>query len=364
MFFFKKYKFALILVATIAVVGFFAHNFSLVDPGKLAQELRSFCNDPDKLSKNQTKEQCYYQQFEKVAKKNGHEYAFETLGLLQKLDTDAQGCHLIAHGIGTGTYEHNSSDWQGLINNINSGCSYGAMHGILEKYIESLPDKKLTKEIMPNLCGPDPRADCNHIIGHLALVETKGDVEEALPLCNVFEDKKQKEFCLTGVFMEYQTALNLIEHGYAPRLWLNWPARVPELEKMCRAQTGENAIACWKEIVHAALVKFHDDPKKIFDFCNSAQVAEGATECKYHAIGIMVVGKRFDFDNLKTMCSIPQKEANFKGECYVRLASSTLSTLPDEKDKVAAFCRGLDEKYQSGCLYQVFGVNRQVRTND
>lgn len=339
------------LVIVIVMVAVFFRSSSSQSQNSKAQELKDFCSDH--RQNNQTKEQCYYQQFKIVGKEKGHLYAFETLTELQKIDIDAQGCHLMAHGIGSGAYERDPKNWQDLINTINPSCSYGAVHGVIENYLANSPDRQLTKELIPQICGPNPRADCNHIIGHLTLVETKGDVEKALPFCDVFGDKNQRMHCLTGVFMEYQTALNLIEHGYAPRSWLNWPARVPELEKMCRAQTGENAVACWKEIVHAALVKFRDDPQKIFDLCNSAQVAEGATECKYHAIGIIVVSKRFDFDNLKTMCSIPQKEPDFQNQCYVRIAASALSTLPELKDKVSAFCRGLDTKYQRDCFYQV-----------
>src|SRR3989344_3388547 len=357
----NKHLISSVVIITAVTAGFFAFRPSL-DQSSQAQKLKTFCIKHKQ--KDQSKEECYYQEFKKVTKKTGHIYAFQTLAMLQKIDIDAQGCHLISHGIGSGAYDRDPNSWQNLINSLSPECSYGAIHGVIEKYVGSLPDKKLTKEIIPNICGPNPRADCNHIIGPLALVETRGNIDEGLELCQVFIDDRQREFCLTGVFMEYQTALNLIDHGYAPKSWLNWPARVPELEKVCRAQTGENEVACWKEIVHAALVKFRNDPQKIFDFCSSAQTAEGATECKYHAIGIMATARRFDLDALKPMCSIPQKEPNFKGECYVRLASSTLSTLPAEKDKVASFCRGLDEKYQRDCLYQVFGIQRQIIHND
>lgn len=330
-------------------------------PESLASELKGLC------TQNQmSKETCYSKEFKKVAKDNGAEYSFRALAILQSLDPDAIGCHLIAHGIGSGTYEHDPEDWQNQLRSINQSCNYGAMHGIIENYIGSLPDKKLTEEIMLTICGTNPRADCNHIVGHLTLVETRGNVEDALKLCQIFTDDYQREFCLTGVFMEHQTALNLIEHGYAPKSWLNWPARVDELAKMCRSQSGENAIACWEEIVHAALVKFHNDPKTIFDFCSTSQVSEGSKKCRRHSIGIMAAGKNFEIDTLKSMCLLPQKnDPSFEGDCYVQLVSSMLSTIPQAKDKAEIFCNGLDKNYQPACLAQVSGIGgQQIRGND
>lgn len=347
----------LIGIVLVAVAGYFVFGTLNSDPETLAKELKSSCD-----SKNT--EQCYYQEFRKAGKDKGAKYSFEILAALQEIDSDAQGCHLLAHGIGSGAYERDPKNWQELINTINPSCSYGAPHGVIENYLASSPDRRLTKELIPQICGPTPRADCNHIIGHLTLVETRANVDEALSLCGVFTDDRQREFCLTGVFMEYQTALNLIEHGYAPRSWLNWPSRVPELEKMCREQTGENAVACWKEIVHAALAKFHNDPQKIFDFCNTAQVAQGAKECKEHSIGIIAAGAHFDLDNIKSMCQIPQKnEPNFERECYLHLVSSTLSTIPQAKDKVNAYCRSLNTKYLADCLSRASSSIRYI-SND
>jgi hypothetical protein len=173
-------------------------------------------------------------------------------------------------------------------------------------------------------------------------------------MCEVFkEDRTQLFHCQTGVYMEYQTALNLIDHGLAPESWLNWPSRVDELEKVCREAVSA-AVACWKEIVHAALVKFHNDPKTIFDFCSSAQVVEGSKECRRHAIGIMAAAKRFDLEPLKPMCSLPQKsDPSFESDCYVQLVASMLSTLPSEKERAKVFCESLAVEFRTGCLNQI-----------
>lgn len=337
-------------ISAVLIIGFIFLDWEKDVTKKVAEDVKNACTGSNLQKRQTSKETCYYQEFIKIGEEKGSEEAFETLFALQKIDQSAQGCHLMAHGIGTGSYRNDPDNWQELIRNISSACSYGGPHGVIEEYLQD-SGQKMTKEFIPQICGSEPRADCNHIVGHLILVETEADINKAIDLCGVFTDNYQREFCLTGVFMEYQTALNLIVHGYAPESWRNWPARVPELEKTCRSYDGENAVACWKEISHAVIAKFRGEPQKVFDFCNSAQAVEAALECKHHSIGIMAASHRFDLENLKSMCLIPQKnEPDFEGQCYIQLAASTLSTIPDAKDKVEAFCRGLSDEYRNDCL--------------
>ncbi len=312
------------------------------------------------------KENCYSKYFKQISEENGASYAFDALATLQQIDSTTLGCHLIAHGIGWGAYLKDPNDWRELIQTMNPGCSYGAIHGVIENYVATLPEGKLPKELVPSICGESPRADCNHIIGHLILVQTKGSIDEALDYCRVFQDNKtQLNFCFTGVFMEYQTALNLIDHGLAPKSWLDWPARVPELEKMCRSYSGDEGASCWEEIIHAALVKFNNDPEQIFAFCSTSQLVDGALRCRRHAIGVMTAAYEYDLDKMKPMCDIPQKnDPSFKNDCYASMAGSTLSTLPNDTKKVSDFCESLDTQYQSACFYQINVRNTQRPAGD
>ena len=321
----------------------------------IATGIQNFCRD--NLNTYGSKETCYSQKFKEIGKQNGPDYSFKVLDSLQQIDPDSIGCHLIAHGIGWGSFEWKPGDWRNIIQNMRTTCNYGAIHGVIESYINSLPDKSLKRDVIPTICGENPRADCNHIIGHLLLVETDANVPKALDLCNVFGDAVQKDFCLTGVFMEQETALNLVAHELVPRSWLNWPARLDELEKMCRSYTGENASACWQEIVHVALAKFNNDPKLTWDFCNTAQVQEGARRCVRHSIGIIGASKNFDLPSLKSMCSIPQKDdPTFEEECYPDLVSSALSTIPTMVPQAVSFCDGLDSKFKPSC-FSMIGLN-------
>lgn len=301
-------------------------------------------------------ENCYAKEFTPLAEEQGPDFAFEALFILQQRDSNAIGCHLIAHGIGLGTYLHDPSNWQQSIQNINPACSYGAIHGVLENYVQTLPGGKLPKEMVPSICGDSPRADCNHIVGHLILVEVEANVEEGLNICDVFKNvPTQLEYCYTGIFMEYQTAFNLIDHGLATESWLDWPARVDGLVAMCRTYSETKAITCWKEIVHAAAVKYHNNAEEVFVLCDSAPIAKASYECKMHSIGILAANFKFDYAYSRSICEAKQADPSFAGGCYNMLVASTLSTIntPQTQEATSQFCSSLGKVYQSPCLNQL-----------
>ncbi len=318
------------------------------------------CKDGTR-DQSMNKETCYSKAMQDVATRRGPEDAFGILFALQKKDVDAIGCHFISHGIGYGTYERDPSHWQKDIQTINRSCTYGAVHGIIEKYTATLR-RGLTKDVIPTICGSNPIADCNHIMGHLLLVETRGNVNNALDLCNVFDEKRQKAFCVSGVFMEQITALNLINHGYVPKSWLNWAARVDDLEKLCRAQDGERAVGCWEEIVHAVIVKFNDNPAKVFAFCDKSPLLEAASACKYHGIGIMATNTNFDQTRMHNICTVPQpNDSQFESNCYPRLVSSILSTSFNKTADAIQFCTSAPAQFQHSCFSQI-GYNLNLAT--
>lgn len=321
-----------------------------------AMTIYNYCLENASLSKG--KENCYAEEFKKLAERNGPEFAFQVLDNLQKIDPDSIGCHLMAHGIGTGAYRREPNNWRTLIQNINSSCSYGAPHGVLESYVLTLPEKSLKRDIIPTICGQTPRADCNHIIGHLLLVQTEAEVDKALNLCEVFTDSRQNSYCISGVFMEYQTAINLVAHDLVPESWLNWPPRLGELERLCRSYNGKLGEGCWEEIVHVALVKFNNDPKRIFDFCSTAPMPNGVKRCKYHSIGIIGASRNFDLASLKSICSIPQKDdPNFEQECYPALIASSLSTIPSAVPEAISFCNSLNSQFQQSCFSMINAIS-------
>src|SRR3989344_1106746 len=322
-----------------------------------ASRLQNNCHNPNLIVINY--ENCYAKEMRSIAARYGPDYALRVLFALQKIDVDAQGCHLIAHGIGWGTFQYSPKNWQKQVQTLYPGCSYGAVHGVIESYVSTLPDKRLSEDIVPIICGEKPRADCNHIVGHLVLVEAQGDIDKALGICEVFLDQRQRMHCETGVFMENETDLGLIEHGYVDSSWQNGPGRVPYLEKLCRSYEGEQGLACWTEISHVAAVAFKNDAKKFFDFCSTAPVSDSAKSCKRHGIGILTAALKFDLEKLPAMCKLPQNnDPTFESDCYLHITGSTLGSVPEQADKVLGFCKTLPNELQTYCFSQIAIANK------
>lgn len=348
--------FLLILLVPLSFL-FFSQEERFV--AKDVREISAVCQSLE------NREQCYAKAFEILTQKTDRDYAFEALRVLQKIDPAARGCHFIAHAITTAETRKDPARWRELMNSSPPDCSYGAAHGALEVYASTFPDGKLPKDEIPELCNNPDTNNCTHILGHLLLVMNEDDIEESLKDCYSLPHEKFAIFeCLTGVFMERITAINLEAHGLAAKEALNWPARVPELEVLCRAQSGVPSVACWKEIVHVALVKFHNDPQKIVDFCESAPGETEVRECIDHSLGIMAAGYNFKLDAMHPICDTRVKAPDFKDRCYANLVSSTLSTIPQEMASAIRFCNSIESAYRKSCHERIDNFERYRNIGD
>ncbi len=302
------------------------------------------------------KEGCYVKFFEQLTQAHDWQYSFSILRELQRKDPEANGCHFIAHGITRAETEKDTSKWREIMNAAPPDCSYGAAHGALEAYADTFPGGKLPESQWPTVCDNPDYHNCTHALGHLLLVLTENNIPRSLAQCDSLPHNDYSKFeCITGVFMERITAINLEIHGLATKEALNWPARVPELEALCREQTpGSNySAACWKEIVHAVLIKVHDDPQQLVNFCEMAPGERETRECIDHSIGIMAAGGNFDFSSNRHLCDVRVKATDYKERCYTGLISSTLSTIPTKRGEAERFCASLEPAYQDSCQKRI-----------
>jgi hypothetical protein len=347
-----KKKDLVTLAALVLVVGV------LLIAGTSSSGKRSVSKDlatvESKCAAPDNNETCYAKAFETITTETDRDYAFTVLRELQKTEPAARGCHFIAHAISIAETRKDPSKWRELMNSAPQDCSYGASHGVLEVYASTFPDGKLPASEVPNICNNPDTNNCTHILGHLLLVMNDNNIPKSTALCNSLPNNAREVFeCLTGVFMERITAFNLVEHGLADKSALNWPTRLPELTKLCNAQTGTNSVACWKEITHVALVTFNNDPQKIVDFCETAPGETQTRECIDHAIGIMAGSYNFQIQKMGPICEARATAADYKTRCYANLVSATLSTVPQNVSDAVSFCTAVDTSYQSACFTMI-----------
>jgi plastocyanin len=283
--------------------------------------------------------------------------SFSIIQALQSQDRAAAGCHIIAHGIGWATYDKDPANWKKNVSQMNSACSYGGVHGVIEQYSAS-GNGNIKKSEVASVCGDRPSWGCLHGMGHVLLVQAGNDIEKAIDLCGAIEKEGRRHHCLNGVYMEHMIAQNLYEHGLASEERRRyWYQGFEEFEKMCRAATGEGALSCWKEIIHAAAMHFDADAPKVFNFCETAQNQEAAKLCRRHALDDVVSRKHYDLIGSKYMCGLaPAYDVDFKKYCLRNLAMGAISNLPPGPTNPAmGYCKVIENEYKEDC-YQAIGA--------
>jgi hypothetical protein len=349
----------LLLLVFAGAGGFFLlNNAGVVETG-LRSEAAAIAKECRAL---ENKETCYGKAFENLTKTTEWNHAFDVLRELQTIEPQSRGCHFIAHSITIAETQKDTSKWKDIMNAAPQDCSYGAAHGALEVYASTFPDGKLPKDEIPNLCNNPDNNNCTHGLGHLLLILSENDIEESLKDCERLPHNELGKFeCFTGVFMERITAFNLVEHGLATEESLNWPARVPELETLCRKQKGVHSVACWKEIAHTIAVKFNNNSQQVINFCESAPGEKEARECIDHALGIMAGAFNFELARMTPICEARAKSPDFQNRCYAQLVAATLSTIPTEIAAAVKFCGNLESSYQTSCFTTIGNSTRRAK---
>lgn len=302
--------------------------------------------------KEAEKEECYKQNFKKLTSQYGSDYAFSVLFAIQQ-KREAQSCHPIAHSIGEALYETHKASWPNNLSSTTYLCEYGEVHGAVEAYKTAQKEKTLSPQTIASACGTNPSNDCIHFLGHIALVETRGDTKRALELCRASHNYSS---CASGVFGEFSKPIHLIAHNYYPEAWLTDPKLLQENEKLCREQEGQDAESCWEEMAHA-IVRNFSKPQEVFKFCNRAQSEFAAARCKTHAIGDFLRNNNFDHNSTNPLCSLAHNEPRFEEECYSSIAMQLLFRVPGELEREAeqakSFCSGLEAEFQESCFQAV-----------
>lgn len=330
---------------------------SKADPQKEAQKIIYECQNLH------AKESCYSDKFKKLTEKTDMSFAKQVLSKVQDVDPkQTLGCHLIAHYISIAETKKDPSKWKELLSEIDSNsCTGGYVHGILEAHMATNPDYKITATQIPVICSylPDANAggdiNCSHNLGHILLAQEQDDIKKSVEICNQVEDSKMKYECLSGIFMERMTRLNLEAHGISKRI--SWDEKnTAEMEKICREHTGIAGLTCWREIVHMFSVLNNNEPQGVYDACYSAPQEEYAKDCYLHGTSIMAVSYDFKQENLDKICSFYNEDAPAYNKCSSYLLGGMLMSSAKFSNQVIGYCNSSPDEHKASC----FGVMGNV----
>lgn len=348
----------LVLAALIFGVLFNAYanqelNFSGPEPEAMASVIYDNCFKERKAG-------CYKKEFTEITKDEGLVFATKTLYAMQDLDPPIRHCHVLAHEMARVETLKNPSEWKGLLDKVDlSQCGGGFFHGVLEAHIGSEPDFKITTETIKEICIGERTNEkdfrvrtCVHILGHLTMIETLGQIEPALPICAGLPDVLAYN-CYNGVFMEDSFKTSLAVHGLA-----ELPVRdKPRLERQrarCFNYKDMPASACWTDMAEI-FIEFHNyDAAITYKLCNEAPEELSRTNCYKKAVTLMPLSPSYDkVEKLVAPCKPFLKEDEKYSQCYRNMISGLLFYSPKFTDRAVTLCSNIPEHHKDGCFKRI-----------
>jgi len=308
------------------------------------------------------KDSCYKNDFIDLTQKTDFFFAQRTLDFLQDIDPITRNCHVLAHEIAKSAIRKTPSDWEDLISKINADtCGGGYLHGILEAHTGDDPDFRITSEFIRNLCirtGGDLKnyktRTCAHILGHLMLVKTYGDMYAALPVCADLPDELSLE-CYNGVFMEDSFKLALAEHGLG-EIPVRDKARMERQRARCVKYDGTAGAACWTDMAEIFAELYDFDPKKTFQSCQEAPVERERIQCYQKAIIIITASPAYDdTKKLLGVCAPYQGQDPLYRRCLHFMNAAATHYSLKLADRSISLCSKIERKFQKDCFQDLGG---------
>lgn len=346
---------AIILLAGIFLVRFYfikrnqkqEQKIETFNSAKEAQKFKDDCADKEKKV-------CYPTKFLKLARTQGYNDAFNTLLQIQKIDPSTQDCHLIAHSIGRGSYEHDTVNWKSTLKMVDDSCYYGILHGLIESYLFET-GQQLALSTIEEICPYFTSPDCYHVMGHVFILNEGGNLNKGLSDCTgIFKNQAFKQSdCQAGVFMEYQLPEGLYEHGIVSKDGLDSKTRMPGLEKMCAGYLGNTGVVCWLEIAHVAAAAYNNDMSKVFEECGKANVLKSIDICLRHGLQIVWAANKYSLMDFVNFCPYNNKiDAGFETYCNSWLVGNSIFMLNYKQKDILPYCYAIKPKFRTECLMQ------------
>lgn len=376
----RERKYALIAFSSFLVV-FIAGSFYL-DPFNFKnsnftlntsdEEIKSFAQNIVETCvalKGQDKPDCYRDELRSFTKEYGFVTGEKMLSSIQELDADTRTCHVLSHYIAREAYVREPSNFYKLLDSINvNTCGSGFLHGILEAYAAEHPEVEMDGAFAEKMCnrGNDDyrKRTCIHLMGHLLLISTYGDVNEALNLCRLTLQKNQFN-CFDGIFMEDHQKLALFQHGMSP-LPEKTPERMREMERKCLSYT-DNVVAkaCWLEMAEPYAHTYGYSASTLYRECSKAPKIEFQEICYRKAGTALATYYRYDKqEDLVSICAYYKKNLNAYNSCVTNITTSLMYTSPKFINRGIALCSNIEETSREVCYTDlVVRLKEAVRNN-
>ncbi len=317
-----------------------------------AQSVVSICKKDDVWNS------CYPRMFATLSK----QYDLSTSeALLKKIiseDGRINDCHVIAHQIMSEEVQKHPDQWKELLAVADPNmCNYGFIHGVIEGHALSDPGFKLDKTSIPAICKtmqeekkiPGIEQGCAHILGHLVLLQTKGDMDQAYSFCSQVPSLLQTQ-CAAGITMESYTRANLVEHGFAK--YVPWTDTfIASEEDICRKLTGNLAIGCWDEMAHLYTYRSPYKKDSVMNDCKTAPTLATQEACYIYAVATLSQSPTADHAYYATLCD-GFDDLSYTGQCVFSAVKGLLNGGATPSPSAITYCEALSNE-KNECFYDI-----------
>lgn len=353
-----------ILVILNLILLFIFLSLNLIDYQNLnfsaeAQRIFNICE-------TEYRSKCYETNFVELTKNRGLFSAEHTLYALQELDPKMRHCHILSHKIANTATRQNPSKWKELMEKVTvDTCGGGFLHGILEAHVGYEPDFTITPQFINEICvtGKISSKDrsCAHMMGHLTLLQTEGEIEPALKICAEIDEPFLLE-CYNGVFMEESFKPALIEHGLAQIPVRDEKRMIVQTER-CLKYQDLPATACWMDMAEIFAELYNYDPLKTHKACSRAPGQQQQEYCYNKAVTIMTISPRFDNkDLLISVCRPYTDDAVKYRRCLTTMINGLMHYSPNFTNRGVALCSNIEGSYQEFC-FKTLGEKLKVNVD-
>ena len=316
--------------------------------------------EPDGTELNDCDDQsCIEQAFGNIAYYRGPRAAFARLEA--EVDPNSNGCHRIAHSIGSAALARYEGNVGRTFAEGASNCFAGYYHGVLERSLVNVGSRRASAlgALARTLCDGRPiRAlaeleyQCLHGLGHGLMITTGYDLPVSLEVCDRLRSEWEATACEGGTFMEN------ISTSYGVRS--RW-VRDDDPIFPCQV-VHEGAKRTCYQLVTSRMLQVHGvDWERIAKGCGSL-ARRWVREC-FQSFGRDVSGQtRRAAEEVSAICELAQ-DYGHEVEC-VRFAAMDMTLNYQRGDEAAGFCATARTALREPCYHAVGTIMGRFRATD
>lgn len=297
-----------------------------------------------------------------------------TLKKIQQIDQKTLDCHFIAHKLAISEVQKDSDRWLNIFSYIDqSDCVNGFIHGALEGKQGTDPNFIISEITIPQICDSvtqhilkkrrksnsllqTPEKTCAHSMGHILLVNSWANIDQAIDICQKLPQKLQFQ-CVNGVFMESFVRDNLQLHEVQSKLEIK-TENADLIVRQCNKYQGLPQTACWTESAHFFAELAKNSLTELKAYCSLAPNEFLKNNCYFHGVELIIENRWVAEETLKKICQDYIGNDDHIKLCVNKTLTFLLLSYAALHKQAELFCQNLPKNHIPYCFAKISELSR------